>query len=148
MYNISMKKIFIGFTFSLFLVFSFSFTSSVFAQFNGATRQVCTGTMSDCIQGNESNALGLNLKLKNPLKVQTIQEAIKLLVEAVVRIAIPILVIFYIWAGLEFIFARGKPEKLEKAKRMFFYTIIGTLLILGAWTITNIVVGTVNTIVS
>jgi hypothetical protein len=31
---------------------------------------------------------------------------------------------------------------------MFLYTIIGTLLILGAWAITNAIIGTVNTITS
>ncbi len=129
----------------MLIIFAFVFTFSLvkdmaYAQAGAAP---CTGT--NC---TDSGSLGLNFKLKNPLTVNTIQDAIKVIVNAVVRIAIPILVIFYIWSGLEFIFARGNPEKLKKAKNMFFYTIIGTLLILGAWTIVNIVIGTVNSIIS
>lgn len=93
------------------------------------------------------SSFDLKIKLNNPLKVNTIQEVVQLFVNGVVRLAIPVLVVFYIWAGLSFIFARGNPEKLKKAKSMFFYTIIGTLLILGAWAITNAIIGTVNSII-
>ena len=96
----------------------------------------------------KSDSFNLGVKFSNPLKVNTIQDAIKLFVNAIVRISIPIIVIFFLWSGLSFIFARGNPEKITKARNMFFYTIIGTLLILGAWTITNAIIGTVNSITS
>lgn len=111
----------------------------------------CPATNPNCktIQSSTQNSgFNLNIKLANPLKVNTIQEAIKLFVNAIVRLAIPVIVIFFLWSGLMFIFARGNPEKIKVAKNMFFYTIIGTLLILGAWTITNALVGTVNSITS
>lgn len=88
----------------------------------------------------------LKVKINNPLKVSTIQDAIKLFMDAVLRIALPFIIIFFIWAGLSFVLARGNPEKIKKAKNMFWYTIIGSLLILGAWTITNAIIGTVNSI--
>ena len=90
----------------------------------------------------------LMIKLKNPLKVNTIQEAIKLFMDAVVKIAIPFIVVFFIWSGISFILAQGKPEAITKAKNMFWYTVIGTLLILGAWTITDAIVGTINSFAS
>ncbi len=92
------------------------------------------------------SGFALNVKINNPLKVDTIQGAIKLFMDAVLRIAIPFIVIFFVWSGLSFILARGNPTKLVTARKMFWYTIIGTLLILGAWTITNAIIGTVNTI--
>lgn len=110
-----------------------------------------TAGSAPCTQTNPnstSSGFNLNIKLNNPLKVNTIQDAIKLFVNAIVRLAIPVIVIFFLWSGLMFIFARGNPEKIRVAKNMFFYTIIGTLLILGAWTITNALVGTVNSITS
>lgn len=88
----------------------------------------------------------LNIAIKNPLKVDTIEGAIKLFMDAVLRIALPFIVIFFIWSGVSFILARGKKDALDKAKKMFWYTILGTLLILGAWTITNIIIGTVNSV--
>lgn len=90
----------------------------------------------------------LGIKLNNPLKVSTIQEAIKFFLNTIMKIALPFIVVFFIWSGLKFILARGNPKAIEEAKNMFLYTIIGTLLILGAWAITNAIIGTVNTITS
>lgn len=89
----------------------------------------------------------LDVKLQNPLKVSTIGDAIKFFMTTLLKIAIPFIVVFFIWAGLKFILARGKPEEITKAKNMFWYTIIGTLLILGAYTITNAIIGTINSVV-
>ena len=95
----------------------------------------------------KTGAFLLDVKLKNPLKVNTITEAIKFFVNTLIKIAIPFVVIFFLWAGLQFILAQGNETKLTKAKKMFWYTIIGTLLIFGAWAITNAIIGTVNSIV-
>ncbi len=92
------------------------------------------------------SGFALKIKINNPLKVATIQDAIKLFMNAVLKIALPFIVVFFIWSGLSFVLARGNPEKIKTAKNMFLYTIIGTLLILGAWTITNAIIGTVNSI--
>lgn len=97
-------------------------------------------------EGKPTEGFGLNIAIKNPLKVDTIEGAIKLFMDAVLRIAIPFIVIFFIWSGINFILARGNKDKIGEAKKMFWYTILGTLLILGAWTITNIIVGTVNSV--
>ncbi len=106
-----------------------------------------TCTNQPCIDG-DSKGFPLRVKLNNPLKVDTIREAIKLFMDAVVKIAIPFIVVFFIWSGLKFILAQGNPEAIKKAKTMFWYTVIGTLLILGAWGITNAIVGTINAIAS
>lgn len=110
----------------------------------------CENGTDSCPSGSGTPTSGsgfaLKVKIVNPLKVNTIQDAIKLFMNAILRIAIPFIVIFFIWSGLSFVLARGNPTKLETAKKMFWYTVIGTLLILGAWTITNAIIGTVNSI--
>jgi hypothetical protein len=107
----------------------------------------CENGASECpAVASGGNELALKVVINNPLKVATIQDAIKLFMDAVLKIAIPFIVIFFIWSGLSFVLARGNPEKIKTAKNMFLYTIIGTLLILGAWTITNAIIGTVNSI--
>lgn len=131
-----------------FILFFIAFAPMpVFAQGTSGSRtpDVSGSQRTPDVSGVTTN---LDIKINNPLKVKTIQEAIKLFVGALVRIAIPIIVIFFIWSGISFIFARGNPEKIKQAKQMFFYTVIGTLLILGAWTITNAIIGTVNSIVT
>jgi hypothetical protein len=106
------------------------------------------GTKNPPAPGTQSTDLPLKIKLDNPLKVNTVQDAIRVFMDAVIKIAIPFIVVFFIWSGLQFILAQGNSKKLEDAKRMFWYTIIGTLLILGAWAITDAIVGTVNSIAS
>jgi hypothetical protein len=112
---------------------------------------MCEDGSTDCFSRSTApvtcgSGLCLNIGIKNPLKVSTVQEALKLFMSAVIRIALPFIVLAFIWSGLSFVLARGNPENLKKAKTMFFYTIIGTLLILGAWTITNAIIGTVNSV--
>ncbi len=108
---------------------------------NGLPAMPCTAAPA-----SGASDFHLNVRINNPLKVDTIEGAIKLFMDAILRIAIPFIIIFFIWSGLSFILARGNPEKIKTAKKMFWYTIIGTLLILGAWTITNAIIGTVNSI--
>lgn len=108
--------------------------------------QAATQTSSNL--SGQSGGFLLDVKLQNPLKVDNIKDAVKFFVNTLIKIAIPVIVVFFIWSGLKFILAQGKPDEITKAKQMFWYTIIGTLLILGAWTITNAIIGTVNSIVS
>lgn len=96
---------------------------------------------------SQASGFLLDVKLQNPLKVSTIEEAIKFFITTILKIAIPFIVVFFIWAGLKFILAQGKPDKIKEAKNMFWFTIIGTLLILGAYTITNAIIGTINSVV-
>ncbi len=111
---------------------------------DGTTK--CVSFVNTSNPSTTGSGFALNVQIKNPLKVGTVQGAIKLFMDAVLKIAIPLIVVFFIWSGLSFVLARGNPEKIKTAKNMFWYTIIGTLLILGAWTITNAIIGTVNSI--
>ena len=112
---------------------------------DGTTKCVKQATTTPAPASGASD-FNLKVRINNPLKVDTIEGAIKLFMDAVLRIAIPFIVIFFIWSGLSFVLARGNPDKIKVAKNMFWYTIIGTLLILGAWTITNAIIGTVNSV--
>lgn len=104
--------------------------------------------LAGSVYAQQSSGFLLSVKLKNPLKVDTIQGAVAFFVNTLIKVAIPVIVVFFIWAGLQFILAQGNQTKLTKAKNTFWYTIIGTLLVLGAWTITNAIIGTVNSLVS
>jgi hypothetical protein len=64
----------------------------------------------------------------------------------IVKIAFPFLVLFMMYSGFMFVEARGNEEKLSVAKKNFLYVIIGALLILGAWTIAQVLKGTVDEI--
>lgn len=135
-------------TLSFFLIFVPAVSGNFIAQAQTNDGGAKSATNDPGVKGagTGGDSFKLNIKFANPLKVNTIQDAIKLFVNGIVRIAIPVIVIFFLWSGLSFVLALGNPDKISKAKNMFFYTVIGTLLILGAWTITNAIIGTVNSI--
>jgi hypothetical protein len=57
----------------------------------------------------------------------------------VIVIAIPIIVLFIIYAGFMYVTARGNASQLEQATRTLTYAIIGGVLILGAVTLGGII---------
>lgn len=144
-----MKKFLLALFLSLFLI-----TGAVVAQRPASPApqgpQPASPAPAPTVTNPSGQASGflLDVKLQNPLKVSTIGEAIKFFVTTLLKIAIPFIVVFFIWAGLKFILAQGKPDKIKEAKNMFWFTIIGTLLILGAYTITNAIIGTINSVVN
>lgn len=84
-------------------------------------------------------------QINNPLGVDLdIVEFIGQLFENFVKVALPFLVLFVIWAGLQFVLARGNEEKLSDAKKNLLYVIIGVAIVFGAWGIANLLSGTVD----
>ncbi|OGZ30816.1 MAG: hypothetical protein A2931_01795 [Candidatus Niyogibacteria bacterium RIFCSPLOWO2_01_FULL_45_48] len=73
--------------------------------------------------------------LKNPLKAENFGQVVESLARAITAIGIPLAAIFIIYSGFLFVSARGSEEQLKKAKTTFFWTMVGTLLIVGAWAI-------------
>jgi hypothetical protein len=84
--------------------------------------------------------------LKNPLdpSFSTIPLFIAGALEVLVMVALPIITFFIVYSGFKFISAQGNESKLTEAKHNFFYVIIGSLLILGAWIIATLIGGTVD----
>lgn len=95
--------------------------------------------------GTDPNPIIFSSTIVNPLgQDMDIIDFLQKLFVNIVKIAFPFLVIFMIWSGFMFVEARGNEEKLKKAKKNFFYVIIGALLVLGAWTIASVIKGTVD----
>lgn len=73
-------------------------------------------------------------KLCNPLgNIKGFCGFIKMLFVTVGTIAVPIAVLFLVYAGLKFVLARGNPTGLEEAKKNLFYTILGIAIFFAAW---------------
>ncbi|MDO8562154.1 MAG: hypothetical protein Q7S05_05055 [bacterium] len=87
--------------------------------------------------------------LENPLNssFSTIPDFIAGVLKVVVMIALPIITIFFVIAGFQFILARGRPGKLDEARKNFVYVVIGALLIMGAWVLATMIAGTVTQLV-
>lgn len=74
------------------------------------------------------------LTLENPLgSIDSFAAFGAAILRAVVIVAIPLTVLFFIWGGLLFVTAQGNPQQIEKAKKAFFWTFIGGMVIVAAW---------------
>lgn len=83
-------------------------------------------------------------KVCNPINAKTIQEFIKVILEGVIRIGMPIVALAVIYCGFLFVSARGKPEAITKAKDALLYTLIGAAILLGSWAIAQVISNTVT----
>lgn len=99
-------------------------------------------------ESGEQPPFSITAVINNPLGVEfnniDILEFLRRLFENFVKIALPFLVLFVVWAGLQFVLARGNKDKLEEAKKNLLWVIIGTAIVFGAWGLANILSGTVD----
>lgn len=80
--------------------------------------------------------------LENPLNVDSFCELLSALFSVVATIAIPVAVVFVVYAGLKFVLARGNPGKLQEANKNLKYTLIGIALFFGAWFLAQVIANT------
>lgn len=88
-------------------------------------------------------------KLENPLDpaFSTVSGFIAGFLRAVVMISMPIITLFIVYSGFLFVTARGNQEQISRARKNFFWVIIGAILILGAWVLATLIGGTVTQLV-
>lgn len=82
--------------------------------------------------------------LKNPLKAKSIGELVKTAVQVFSYIVIILAVLAFIWVGLQYILARGKPEKMKELSGWLGYIIIGVAVVLGAQIMITMVINTLK----
>lgn len=89
-------------------------------------------------------AVGVNVKLDNPIDADTFQELVEALLEIVVAIGTPIAILAIIYSGFLFVKARGNSEELVKAKTALMWTIVGVVVLLGARLLATVISGTIT----
>lgn len=77
---------------------------------------------------------------ENPIKFNTFSQVVLAIADILIKIGVPLAAIFLIYGGFLFVSARGNEQQLKTAKDIFWYTIIGTALIVGAYAIASAVV--------
>lgn len=70
--------------------------------------------------------------IPNPLKAKNIPEFIALLCDLIFYVGIALVGLMIVIGGLMLILAAGNPEKVATAKRLFFWTGIGTVVVILA----------------
>lgn len=91
-----------------------------------------------------ADSMTVNLATFNPIKETSIYGLISVVLEFVVKIGAVVVVFFIIYAGFQFVTAQGSEDKISSAKKSFFWTIIGALVLLGAMTLSDVVCNTAN----
>lgn len=90
---------------------------------------------------------GTSLANMNPLSnVETVQQLITKILNLVVQIGLPIIVLMIIYAGFQYVTARGNPEKIKEAHGTILWTVIGAAIVLGAAVISHAISGTIDTL--
>ncbi|MBP6912331.1 MAG: hypothetical protein KBB86_00130 [Candidatus Pacebacteria bacterium] len=87
---------------------------------------------------------GLQITLTNPLKSNSLEDFIQIVLGVILKFLIPILAILFMYTGFKLIIAKGEPAALKAAKQDFLNLVIGSVLILGAWTFGNIIMNTLK----
>ena len=81
----------------------------------------------------------------NPIpKVGSVPDLIRIILEGVLQIGIPVVALAIIYSGFLFVFARGNTEALGKAKTTLMYTLIGAAILLGSWALAQMIGHTVD----
>jgi len=91
------------------------------------------------------------INIPNPLRsgTNTLYDFISLIInDVILPVGGVIAVIYIIYAGFLLVTARGDEAKLTQGKRAFMYAAIGTLVLLGAWAISQAIEGTINQLIA
>lgn len=105
-----------------------------------------SGTNTGAGSGTNTGGTSLSdITLENPLKnIDSIPKFVEAILNIVFTVGSWILALFIIYVGYKFVAARGNDKELAEAKEALKYTLIGGVILLGAWVIAEAIVGTVN----
>ncbi len=84
----------------------------------------------------------MEVPIENPININSIPNLIKKVLEAMIKIGIPLLVIMLVYSGALYLFARGNETKIGEAHDMFLYTLVGGAILLGAWALSELIYDT------
>lgn len=90
-----------------------------------------TGTDSSTPSSTSGPAMtSMDFSIKNPIKSQSLLELIDAVAGWILTLAIPASVIMIVYSGLTYLTSGGNPGKVQKAKQILTYAIIGLAVIM------------------
>jgi hypothetical protein len=79
----------------------------------------------------------------NPLQSTSIEEFILKIIDVLLVFALPIIVLYIMYAGFLFVTANGNESQLTQAKNALLWSVVGGVIALGAKLILEVIQGTV-----
>ena len=89
--------------------------------------------------GGPDVTFGPGILIKNPLKFGTIPDILNAVAGFLYALALAVVTIMVLWGGLQILTAAGNPTQIEKGKKTLLYAVIGTVVILVAGGIADLV---------
>ena len=88
----------------------------------------------------------ITFSFNNPLRseIGSIPDLIREILNIAVDIGVPVAVLAIVYSGFLFVSSRGDVKKLDEAKNIFFYSVIGVAILLGAYIIALAIQNTVE----
>lgn len=84
--------------------------------------------------------------ITNPIKADTVSQLLMRLLDLVVEIGVVVVTLGIIYAGFLYATARGNKDQIKRAHDAFYWTIIGSAIVLGAFAITKVVSDTAQAV--
>lgn len=88
------------------------------------------------------------IQFENPIAANNVQELMVTLLDAAITIAIPIIVLFVIYAGFTYVTARGNTSKIERAHKTLGWSLVGAGVLIGAKLIAAAIIATFQQFIS
>ncbi|KKT81816.1 MAG: hypothetical protein A2V96_01775 [Candidatus Yonathbacteria bacterium RBG_16_43_6] len=83
--------------------------------------------------------------LKNPIKYNTFSAFVAAVTKTAVQVLMPFVVLAFIYAGFLFVKAQGNDKTLGEAKKAMTWSVVGALILFGAWGFAEMIGKTVET---
>jgi len=80
-----------------------------------------------------------NGQFTNPIKSQKFEEILQGIADITTNVAIPFIIVAFVWVGFLFAAARGNEEKLTKAKNALAYTVAGAAVIASTYVVISLI---------
>ncbi len=119
----------------------FTNPGELLAQSNSASNAGGSASNSGGSVTNPSSGSG---QLTNPLKSASIEEFILKVIDVILIFALPIIVLYIMYAGFLFVTAKGDTGQISTAKNALLYSVIGGVIVLGAKVIVTVIEGTIK----
>ncbi|MFZ2253085.1 MAG: pilin [Minisyncoccia bacterium] len=102
-----------------------------------------TGAGNNGTGGGNVSPIGSG-KITNPLKSQDIPEFLLKIIDVLLVFALPLIILYIMYAGYLFVTAAGNAEKVTGAKNALLWSIVGGVIVLGARLIISVIQGTIT----
>ncbi len=95
--------------------------------------------------GNPGGGSSYPIKIANPFKQSSITDLITIIIkEILMPIGAVIAVLMIMYAGFMYVTAQGNSTKITEATKALKYAVIGSAILIGAWTISEAIRATVG----